>query len=217
MRRVLDLGSIVAPVLVAGALALGTGRPGGAQEATPVAFPVTPDPALCRVEPRPPADYERYLAMPGATPAGGASPLARATAAPSLPPAGEAADAETVAAVAAFAAENFACYNAGDYPRAFALQTDAYLARSFAEFPPTAEDLAFFAAPPVPAPAGDRIELLALREVAVLADGRVGSFLDLAYPDGSRETQYGTLVLVDGGYRLDEVAFVPPPAGTPVP
>lgn len=203
-------------VVLAGLLTAGGVKAGiAAQDASPAAFPTTPDPALCRVEPRSVASLEGFAGAPVATPVqevgGTASPE------PFVPPAGEPADAETVALVAAFATHIFACYNAGDYRRAFALQTDAYLARSFAAFPPTAEDLAFFAAPPVPAPPDQRTELRALRQVVVLPDGRIGSYLDLAYPDGSGETQYGVLVLTDDGLRLDDVPYFAPLAGTPTP
>ena len=188
-------------------------QPGMAQEATAVALPVSPDPALCTVEPRPLADFETLVAAPDASPA--AAP--EATPESFVPPTGEPADAETAAAVTQTAVELFACYAAGDFLRAAALWTDDYLAAEDTRLSYTEDDLAFLAATPVPEEPEVRLTLLALREMTVLSDGRVGAFLDIEFADGTRETQYGIVELVDGRYRLDEVPFVGPLDGTPVP
>ena len=179
------------------------------------ALPVTPDPALCQIAPRPIADFEALVADESG-PATAATPMATDTAA-FTPPAGEPADAETIDAVTRSAMELFGCYAAGDSLRASSLWTDRYLAGVDAEYAYTEEDLEWLAATPIADVPEDRLTLQALREMIVLADGRVGSLLDVAYPDGSQETQYGIVTLVDGRYRLDEVLLAAPLAATPTP
>ena len=188
-----------------------------AQEATPtpVTFPVMPDPALCRVAPRPIADVTQFLGTPG-TPAADEATPAASSSTTFVPPQGEPADPTTIAAVAATAVEIFACFNAGDFLRGTALWTDAFVAQVFQETPPTEEELAYFAATPVPLSPAASNQILALREVVVLPDGRVGAFLDLQFPEG-RETQYGILVREGDRYLLDDVPYVSPIEGTPTP
>ena len=188
-----------------------------AQEATPspVTFPVTPDPALCRVAPRPIADFTRFLGASG-TPAAESATPAPSSPTTFVPPQGEPADPTTTAAVAATAVEIFACFNAGDFLRATALWTDAFLAQVFLNPPPTEQEIASIAATPVPRSPEEADQILALREVVVLPDGRVGSFLDLQFPEG-RETQYGILVREGDRYLLDDVPYVSSAEGTPTP
>jgi hypothetical protein len=189
-----------------------------AQEATPtpVTFPVTPDPALCRVAPRPIADFTRFLGASGTPGVDDATPAA-SDSSTFVPPQGEPADPATTAAVAATAVEIFACFNAGDWLRATALWSDAFLAQVFHESPPTEEDIAYFAATPVPRSPDEADQVLALREVVVLPDGRVGAFVDLQlFPEGP-QTQYGILVREDDRYLLDDVPYVSSPEGTPTP
>jgi hypothetical protein len=187
-----------------------------AQEATPtpVTFPVTPDPALCRVAPRPIADFTRFLGASG-TPAAESATPAPSSATTFMPPQGKPAD-PTTAAVAATAVEIFACYNAGDFLRATALWTDAFAAQVFLNPPPTEEDIANIAATLVPLSPDEADQVLALREVVILPDGRVGAFVDLQFPEG-RETQYGILVREGERYLLDDVPYVSPIEGTPTP
>ena len=188
-----------------------------AQEAspTPITFPVTPDPALCRVAPRPIADFTRFLGTPGPPAANSATPAASSSTT-FVPPQGEPADPTTTAAVAATAVEIFACYNAGDFLRGTALWTDAFVAKVFRESPPTEEEIAYFAATPVPRSPDEADQILALREVVVLPDGRVGAFVDLQFPEGL-ETQYGILVREGDRYLLDDVPYVSSIEGTPTP
>lgn len=105
--------------------------PAAAQEATPAVLPATPEPAECRVEPRPTAFFvevfEATMANPRAdvptfAPGGGGT----ITPTPIGTPEGEgrAADAATIAGVTATAREYVACLNAGDLPRLFALYSE---------------------------------------------------------------------------------------------
>jgi hypothetical protein len=182
---------------------------------TPVTFPVTPDPALCRVAPRPIADFTRFLGASG-TPAAESATPAPSSATTFVPPQGKPADPTTTAAVATTAVEIFACFNAGDWLRATALWTDAFLAQVLQESPPTEEDIAYFAATPVPRSPDEADQILAVREVVVLPDGRVGAFYDFQFPEGP-QTQYGILVREGDRYLLDDVPYYSPIEGTPTP
>jgi hypothetical protein len=208
--------SVVAVALVlGGAIAVGTAPAGGAQEATPVAELVTPDPADCRVAPRPAASLATFAGTPTA---GVATPIGAAPT-PFVPPSGAPADAETVAGVTATALELFACYNADDLSRVVALFTDDYLRRSFAAEGVTDEALGVFAATPVARPAGER-EAVAVRDVRLLPDGRVGALLVGRDPAGDPPdfADFTVFVEREGRYLIDDVVPLSPEAvGTPAP
>lgn len=85
-------------------------------DATPVAYDV--DPARCTVEPRAVADLERIMSV--------ATPAPPAKRPPSGPPIDT--DSDTGKTVISTIETLFACLNAGDRLRAYALYTDAYLA-----------------------------------------------------------------------------------------
>ncbi len=88
----------------------------GATNATPVAYDV--DPSRCTVEPRTVAELERIVTA--ATPA---PPVQRPRSGPPIDP-----DSDTGKTVTSTIETLFACLNAGDRRRAYALYTDAYLA-----------------------------------------------------------------------------------------
>lgn len=208
--------SVVAVALVfGGAIAIGVAPTGGAQEATPVAELVTPDPAACQVAPRPPASLTAFLGTP---PAGMATPVGSVPT-PFVPPSGAAADAATVAGVTATAEELFACYNANDLARVVALFTDDYLRRSFAAEGVTAEALRLFAATPEARPAAER-EAISVRDVRLLPDGRVGALLVGRNPAGDPPdfADFTVFVERDGRYLIDDVVLLSPEAvATPAP
>lgn len=177
-------------ILMVTLIALTSASPGGAQTG---AFPLAPDPALCVAAPRTRANFEALVARGQTTPA-----LAVARV-PALA-VGQPADETTIAAVTQTAIQLYACYAAGDLLRASALWTDDHLARTYALVPyPVA-----VAEAPVPEAVADRPILLALRDVTALPDGRVRFSLELAYADGSTDTQYGIVTSIADGYRLDE-------------
>lgn len=171
--------------LVALALAMLAGVsstiPAGAQEATPAAgsseFPLEADPALCTVEPR---ATEDLLAI--WFPEEG-SPVAEAALADEPPteatiPLGAPVDDEAIiAGVTATVHEVFSCFEAGDFQRATALFTDD-LASQFGPGPEeTREDVvAFLEATPVTAADDEGTQILAITDVMLLDDGRVGAF-----------------------------------------
>ena len=204
---------VIAPLLVAAVLSLG-GMVASAQDATPAASPDVPDPAECRVEPRPVDD----LALLTGTPiAAEATPVPLAG--------GEPADRETVAAVTATIREYYACLNAGDPLRLFALFSDGGLRRFAAEYGAPIPGDAASAATPVPVPPDERFFARAIRDVRDQGDGRVvatviesnlpleatGEFDDDALPP-----VVFVVAAADGRYLIEDV--VPAGAeGTPTP
>ena len=200
-------------------LALGTAR-ATAQDATPAAFPVTPDPAECQVAPRP---RDEVLALLAATPVAAASPAAglpTSVATEDQLPAGESADPATVAAVVATAYELIACNNAGDFARVFAFYTDDLIRRVFGGDPALAAQVGrALAATPAPM-AATRTELLDVRGVRVLADGRVGAVIEDRNPQRTAAffailVRAGDRWLVDG--QIDIQVAGTPAAGSPSP
>ncbi len=179
-----------------------------AQDATPAADQVTPDPAACQVEPRTIETLTTFLATPAAVDA--TPEIETGTPETFVVPEGEPADAETVAGVTATAHELFACYNANAYLQVFGLFTDEYLTRSFAEEGVNEEALGFFSMPAEARPPEAR-ESVAVRDVQVLADGRVGAFLVVRNPEAGDALvmDYTIFVEQDGRYLIDDVIFLP--------
>jgi hypothetical protein len=190
--------------------------PTAAQDGTPVAFPLSPDAAGCTVEPRPLADFERLLL---ATPQAGAAEPASPT--PFVVPAGEPADAATVAGVTATLVELFACFQAGDPRRFHALYTDEGVQRAYPPGMVTREFIdEFFAATPVPVETpGERATILAIEDVVILPDGRVGALLRSDEPAfGGLQATYYIFVESDDRYLVDDVIHgLPTDGGTPTP
>lgn len=178
--------------------ALGTART-TVQDATPVAFPFTPDPAECRAAPRPP---DEVLALLTGTPVAAASPvtgLPSAVPSEDQLPAGSPADAATVAGIVTTARELIACNNAGDLSRVFAFYTDDFIREAFGGDPTAGAQLAAgLASPPAPLPAEARTELLAVRGARVLADGRIGAVVEDRDP---RQTVVFFLIFARTGDR----------------
>ena len=170
--------------------------PAAAQDAAPKGDLAVPDPARCRVEPRPLADLERLSATPAAAAPAPADPR------PDLGD-GAPADPETVAAVTATIEHLYACYNAGDYLRAFALFTDDGLRRALPGLGLTEKDLAFIAETPVPAPKA-AWQAIAVREVTTLPDGRARARVDGRAPAGAFAEDV-VLVEAAGRYRIDNL------------
>ena len=186
-----------------------------AQGATPAPYPVAPDPAECTVAPRP---LDEVVAVVG-TPGAGATSSVAASPTPFARPSGEPADAETTAAVTATMRQVFACTNAGDYLRVYALFTDDFVRAFFVGTPLTPEVGAFLAAPPRPLPADQQRVIVRFGEVERLADGRVGLVVVLDEPDDPRTEEPDYVLLVEAGDRwlVDAVIEDGGLAGTPTP
>jgi hypothetical protein len=141
-----------------------------------------------------------------------------------LPP-GEPADAATTAAVTATLRLFVACANAGDVARMYALVTDEFLRQSVGNQPLTEAVTDYLAATPTPRPPATRTTLVAVREVRLLPDGRVGALVDNRDPTHPRgaslTTDFATFVEQDGRYLLDAylsgIEAVYGPLGTPTP
>ncbi|MFL5760221.1 MAG: hypothetical protein ACJ789_10800 [Thermomicrobiales bacterium] len=90
---------------------------------------------------------------------------------------GQPADDETVNAITAVVRGSIACSNAGDILRSLAYFTDAYVARMFSGENGVDYEgfLQFVATPPAPVRKGQRLALIAIKDVQQLEDGRVAA------------------------------------------
>ena len=158
------------------------------QEATPqvgtLTFPLTPDPALCTVEPR---DIDELLDLwfpVEGTPAAAVAAVVEESPTEVTVPLGQPADDEEISAIYATVHEVFSCFEAGDFGRAIALFTDD-LALEFTPDPgQTREDVtAFLEAEPGPQTEISSL-IIAISDVMVLEDGRVGAFVVDRCPQG---------------------------------
>ncbi len=185
-----------------------------AQDATPAVYPLTPDPADCRIEPLP---IESLIAVMG-TPAAD-SPAAPASPTPFVRPDGEPADEATTEAVVATVHEVFACANAGDFMRIYANFTDDYLRHFLAGTPMNDQVIAYFTASPVPLPEAEKRSIVRIEDVQLLADGRAGVVVVLDEPEDPRteEPDYIFLEQVGDRWLLDDVIEDGGLTGTPAP
>lgn len=194
----------LAVLAVASLLVPAPQRGGLAQEATPAGTTgAVPPPAACRVAPR-------SLAALRAAGTSTAAPTAVAT--PAVLPAGTPADPATVAAIVAVTRERIACNNANDLLRILAFFTDEYLRRTV-DFGALARALDL---PPTPVPAALRQGLVAVRDVRLLADGRVGAVVVTETPSAAPPTQ-ATFVRfrkVGDRWLIDDLTDLPPDQAT---
>jgi hypothetical protein len=177
------------------------------------------------------AAFAPPLARAGPTAGDGPTPVA----ARGTPPAwlaGAPADPATAQAVAAAMREALACVNGGNYLAVAALVTDDYLRfwlREAAQrriaasaFDPRSlgpigrraswvGSPADFLSEPAVATAGDRVALVAVRDVRLLADGRVGALVETADPTHAPRGATDIVVFVEAGgrYLIDEEYATP--------
>jgi hypothetical protein len=178
----------------------------GAQDTTPAAYPVAPDPAECVVAPRSMDDNVRIVGTPipgGNMPA----PAPEASPAPFAIPPGVPADTETADAVIATLHQVFACTNGGQLLRVYALFTDDFVREFFAQTPLTEDVIAFLAATPQPLPEEQQRIIRGFGGVQILDDGRAGVMIVLDEPDDPRrdEPDYAILARVAGRWLVDEI------------
>lgn len=181
-----------------------------AQDATPVApgtFPLQADPAACTVEPATVEELLAYWYDESGTPIAAPDGMDAGMDMPSevAIPVGERADAATVAEVTNVVHQVFSCFAAGDALRAYALFTEN-LARMFGPEPGTArEDAeAFLTMTPEPETDGEVSEIVAITDVMVLDDGRVGAFVVDRTGD-TVTTVYAIFAQEDGRWLVDDV------------
>ncbi|MBW3634629.1 MAG: hypothetical protein KY456_16540 [Chloroflexi bacterium] len=187
------------------------------EDMTTADLPITPGPELCLVEPRPLEFFEQYVGTPDATPSDAGSEEFEGSLESFVPPAGQPAEPETVDAVVATAVEIVACFNGGDLPRAFALYSDNLIESFASEDPLPQAEFDAMAATPTAASEDQWSSVLAVRDVILLDDGRVGGFVDFEFAGGYRETQYAILVQEGDRWLVDEILLFAPIAATPTP
>jgi hypothetical protein len=119
-------------------------------------------------------------------------------------PKGDAADAETTAAITAVLQEMAACLTAGDMPRFYALHSDDWLRRSLG----LVEGMAILTTSIPPLDDGHQARYLGPWQVQILADGRVLAAVLLVVGDDLRPNPNRTRVLLfvhrDGRWLVDE-------------
>ncbi len=200
----------VLAITLATPLTLGAGR-AVAQEATPVAGPDTA--VACTVAPR---SVDELIALwfdPAGTPL--ATPLPASVPTEADLPQGAPADPATVAAVNATAQEITACFEAEQYARAFALMTDDLVHQFGPQEGETMEETRAFLEAQLaatPTPEGTPTAAQPLRDVRVLADGRVGGILE-------EEGQISFVFFEDqaGRWLFDDYIQLGAAEGTPAP
>jgi hypothetical protein len=179
-----------------------------AQDATPQAggqeFPLLADPALCTVEPRSTEDLLNLWFPIAATPVAGELGDDTAPDFITIPIGEPVTDGAIIAGITQTVQEVLACFSAGDFARATALFTDD-LVLQFGPGPDeTRDDVAgFLEASPVPDQESAAIELLAITDVMLLQDGRVGAFVVDREPDPG--TVYVVFEQVGERWLADEV------------
>ncbi len=137
-----------------------------------------------------------------------ADPAASDRATPFVIPEGEPADETTIAGVTATLLEMYACYQAGDPRRFHTLFTDEGIQRSYPSGLVDREFIdEFFAASPEPVEETDqRATILAIEDVTLLADGRVGALVRSDEPEfGGLQTVYWIFKETGGRFLVDDV------------
>lgn len=130
-------------------------------------------------------------------------------------PAGPPVAAETQVAINAVVREFVACQNAGELLRAYALYTDAYLARLFQRQGAWDEATYRGLATPTPNEPGMGSTIVEIRDARRLLDGRVGATVTIAYPSIPMPKTF-FFTFVDEGDRwaiddiLGEISFSAP-------
>lgn len=178
-----------------------------AQEATPAAepFPMVADPADCTGEP---ADVNALLdvwygagASPVAMTDGSDGTASTEITVPVGSPATDAVTAEVISVVHGV----FSCFAAGDAARAFGYFSDD-LAREFGPEPgtPREDAEAFMTGTPQPEAEDERSTIVAITDVMMLSEGRVGAFVVEGFA-GQTLTSYAIFVQQDDRWVVDEI------------
>jgi hypothetical protein len=183
-----------------------------AQDATPAAD-ISPNPEDCVVaNVRTVEELQAIYGTPAPAGAGEATSMAE-MATPDITklPTGTPADAETVAAIEEWAHINFACGNAGYYLAGLSMVTEDMIRNAVGEAVYDEDLIAALEASPVPLPEDQQTDLIGVRNVIVLEDGRVGALIDYEAHSGQtegingKETDFFIFKQVDGVWLLDEV------------
>jgi hypothetical protein len=193
---------------------------GVAQEATPAAADgLSTDPSVCQVEPRATEDLLAIWYGTDATDTTAFELPAGDQMLSAVPaPIGEPVDAETAATITAVIVEAFACFNAGDFARAMAHASDSAVLQLFGPEPglPRSDAEAFLGFPPEPFPAGEQARIIAITDVSMMLDGRIGAIVvsdDPVTEPAGIETEFLVLVDEDGRWVVDEYLEFTVPTG----
>lgn len=166
----------VALLILLGAIGFSE-APGAQGQATPAASTSdVPAPEECQVARR---EFPLFPAGVGQRAAATPAPIATPPAAPFTVPTGDAADAETAAAITATVREAIACRNAGDLLRAYTLFTQDMIVALFggpATVDPEVRRVVLDGLRTVP-PAR-RLGLVSVADIVVLPDGRVSATVE---------------------------------------
>lgn len=180
-------------------------------QATPTAVELdVPLPQECKVEPRAfPFFPDGVGQITAATPA----PVEAAPAASFEEPTGDPADAETSAAVTATVREAIACRNGNALLRGYALFTQDMLVALFGG-PDTVdpEVRATLAEDVGPLPRRQRVALVAVADIVMLSDGRVGAIVETMTSERTfRDYLFFARDAERGRWLIDEVEELPAP------
>jgi hypothetical protein len=112
----------------------------------------------------------------------------------------------------------FACFNAGDFARAMAHASDSAVLQLFGPEPglPRSDAEAFLGFPPEPFPAGEQARIIAITDVSMMLDGRIGAIVvsdDPVTEPAGIETEFLVLVDEDGRWVVDEYLEFTVPTG----
>jgi hypothetical protein len=157
-----------------------------AQTATPLAFPATPNPVECGIEPRSRPQIAALLSTPVA-----ATPAAESEVD------GVPADHATTAFAVSIVREALACGNAHGFPGVAALLSDTALVRDVLGSGSSGDALTFSERASAPTEAEHRA-LVEVRDAVLLNDGRVAAVAVIDDPEHGLTKRLYTLVLVEG-------------------
>jgi len=174
-------------------LVLHSPLPADAQPTDPTGTPEMPAPSECTVEPR-------ALPLLAADASSTVTPPSTDfTATPPSQTESDPAEPAVVSEVTATVREALACRNAGDFLRAYALVTDEFLLRTFGGAETIDPEVAAaIEAEPVRLRREERLLLVAVSDVRLLADGRVAA---LVTTSGAGEEWRDYLIFVQQGDR----------------
>lgn len=192
-----------------GAAAIGVGLwlPATAQEGTPAAEPAA---ACDAVEPRD-AEYFAELALSRDATGEQSQQGAEASPVSAQLPEGEAADEATTADVTALYETLIDCLNRGDYLRAYALYSDAYLLTNL-----SGEALSQLEATPEPIEESTQTEFGGVLEARVLDDGAIAALVTTSNPITGEVLIKSTMTREEEGLRIaDEVIIEAETPATP--
>lgn len=175
------------------------------QEPIPAAaFPATPSPDACTVEPRDAESLRELLGPPEAIAFPTTDPDASGTRVIEIP-VGRPATPEIEEGIVATVHEFYACSNAGDMRRALALGTDRYL-QDYGDLGTlTAEDIAFLTGDPVPVPEEFQTAVIAVTNITVLGAGRAAAFVTVEAPFEDPSTELMIFAQQGERWLIDEI------------